>query len=167
MKTLYLIRHAKSSWGDLSLSDFDRPLNERGKRNAPFMGKIIRSKGIKPDLIVSSPAKRAYSTAKKIAKEIGYKTENIKTESSIYEADVRTLLKVVNELSANAKTVMLFGHNPGFTDFTNYLSGANISNIPTCGMVCIRFSTSKWEEISRDTGTFTEFDYPKNYPEGY
>ncbi|MFN3343821.1 MAG: SixA phosphatase family protein [Flavobacteriales bacterium] len=167
MKTLYLVRHAKSSWSDLTLSDFDRPLNERGKRNAPFMGKIFRSKGIKPDLIVSSPAKRALSTAKKIAKEIDYETENIKTESSIYEADLRTLLKVVNELPTKAKTVMLFGHNPGITEFANYLAGTDISNIPTCGMVCIRFSTSKWEEISRDTGTFVEFDYPKNYPKGY
>lgn len=167
MKTLYLVRHAKSSWDDLSLRDFDRPLNERGKRNALFMGKLFRSKGIKPDLIVSSPAKRAYSTAKKIAKEIGYETENIKTEPSIYDADVRALLKVVNELPEKAKSVMLFGHNPGFTDFANYLAGTDISNIPTCGMVCIRFSTSKWKEISRDTGTFVEFDYPKNYPEGY
>jgi len=163
MKTLYLIRHAKSSRDDFSLKDIDRPLNERGKKNAPFMGKILADSGLKPDVMISGPAKRAFSTAKKIAKELGYAKEFIVIEPSIYEAGIKELLHLVNSLKNEWKTVVLFGHNPGFTDFCNYLTGANLVNIPTCGVVKIEFDTRDWKMVSGDTGRLVWFDSPKNH----
>jgi phosphohistidine phosphatase len=163
MKTLYLIRHAKSSWDDITLPDFDRPLNERGKKNAPFMGKVLNTLGIQPDLIVSSNAKRAITTAKKIAEEVGYDKSKIKEEPKIYEASVKTLLQIVNQLDDKHKVVFMFGHNPGFTDFANYLSDANLVNIPTCGIARIDFDTKHWAEVSKSTGHLSYFDFPKNH----
>lgn len=164
MPELILVRHAKSDWGDLSLSDFDRPLNARGKKNAPFMGKMLRQKKVKPDLIVSSPAKRAKSTAKRMAEELDYAKEKIVFEQSVYESDVKTLLKIVNAFPDKKKKIMLVGHNPGMTDFLNYLSDAGIVNLPTCAVAIIRFDCGNWQEVSGGTGTLTALDFPKNYP---
>lgn len=163
MRTLFLIRHAKSSWADLNIHDFDRPLNDRGKKNAPFMGKLLAKEKILPDLIISSPAKRAITTARKIAKEINYSIPKIEENKTIYEANVKTLLKIVNEINDKNKAVFLFGHNPGFTDFLNYLTGENIGNIPTCGIAEINFDVSSWKEISKDLGNLIRFDYPKKF----
>src|SRR5689334_22986953 len=111
MKTLFLVRHAKSSWAHLSLNDFDRPLNARGKKDAPFMGEILYNQHILPDLLLSSPAKRAFSTAKKIAKAIGYKKKEINTDKDIYDADEDTLLKVIHRQDQKYDSIMLVGHN--------------------------------------------------------
>jgi phosphohistidine phosphatase len=165
MKTLFLIRHAKSSQAEPGMKDFDRPLNDRGKKDAPLMGKILHQKKIKPDLLISSPAKRALSTAQKIAKEIDYPKAKIKKEAKIYEASVKTLLHIVNEIEDKNKNVFLFGHNPGFTDFLNYLTGDVIENIPTCGIAEIKFDADSWSEISRDTGKLVYFDSPKKNEE--
>lgn len=163
MKSLYLIRHAKSSWADLEMKDFDRPLNDRGKKNAPFMGKWLAQENIHPDLIISSPAKRAITTARKIAKEIDYLKDKIIQDKNIYEASVKTLLQIVNQIENEQNIVFLFGHNPGFTDFANYLTGENISNIPTCGIVQINFEIDDWKEVSKDLGTLIRFEYPKKF----
>jgi phosphohistidine phosphatase len=164
MKTLYLIRHAKSSWKDMSLSDFDRPLNKRGKNAAPLMGSKLKEKGVLPDFILSSPANRALTTAKVIAKEVGYPKGNIQTADQIYHAATSTLLQVVCELDDSYDTVFMFGHNPGFTDFANYLTGSYIGNVPTCGVVHIAFeATNNWAAVSAETGTLVEFDFPKHY----
>lgn len=163
MRTLFLIRHAKSSWADPGMSDFDRPLNKRGKMNAPFMGKLLAKENILPDLIISSPAKRAITTAKKIAKEINYKNENILLNEKIYEASEKTLLKIINEISDKNKTVFMIGHNPGFTALLNYLTEENISNIPTCGIVEINFEIDSWKEVSNGMGKLVRFDYPKKF----
>lgn len=163
MKTLFLIRHAKSSWADLEMKDFDRPLNERGKKNAPFMGKWLAKEKIHPDLIISSPAKRAITTARKIAKEIEYPKDKILQNKNIYEANVNTLLQLVNQIDNQNQIVFLFGHNPGFTDFLNYLTGENISNIPTCGITQINFEINDWKEVSKDLGTLIRFEYPKKF----
>lgn len=163
MKTLFLIRHAKSSWDDPSLDDFDRPLNARGKKNAPFMGKVLKKKKVKPDLIVSSPAVRAYKTAVAMAKELDYPKDKIIPEPLIYEASVRTLLKVVCAFPDTCSTIFLFGHNPGLTDFANYLTGARIANVPTTGMVEINFPVDTWKMVSSDLGELMNFDFPKNY----
>ena len=111
MKTLYLIRHAKSSWKDITLDDFDRPLNQRGKKNAPFMGKLLKQREVKPDLIISSPAKRAKCTANIIAREIGY-TKDIVFEPKIYESNLVSLKNVIYSIDDKYNTVFLFGHNP-------------------------------------------------------
>lgn len=161
MKKLFLIRHAKSDWGNPGLKDFDRPLNERGNKNAPFMGKLLKKERIYPDFIISSPAKRAITTARKIAKEIDYPKNKIVEEPKIYEANVKTLLQIVNSIEDENETVFLFGHNPGFTDFLNYLTEANIPNIPTCGIAQIEFENDSWKEVSRETGVMKNFYYPK------
>ncbi|WP_316832010.1 histidine phosphatase family protein [Pedobacter aquatilis] len=162
-KQLLLIRHGKSDWGNIDLKDFDRPLNKRGKENAPKMAERLVNRAFKFDLIVSSPAKRAKSTAKYFAE--AYQFEDIRYEEAIYEANTTTLLKVVNDLDDSADTVIMFGHNPGFTDLANELSDADIYNIPTAGMVLMSFPFESWKMVSRGTGDLVFFDYPKNSDE--
>lgn len=162
-KQLLLVRHAKSDWGDLNLKDFDRPLNKRGKENAPEMAERLFNRGFKFDLMVSSPAKRALKTAKYFSEKYGI--NEIQTSESIYEANTTTLLRVVNSLDNQAQTVILFGHNSGLTDFANELCNGDIYNIPTAGMVLISFPFDAWEMVSRGTGELVFFDYPKNSDE--
>jgi len=163
LKTLYLIRHAKSDWGNPNLKDFDRSLNERGNENAPFMGKLLKKEKIFPDLIISSPAKRAITTARKIAEEIDYPKNKIVEDLNIYEANIKTLLKIVNSIDDENEIVFMFGHNPGFTELLGYLTEANIPNIPTCGIAQIEFENDSWKEVSRETGNLKRFEYPKKY----
>ncbi|KQR71119.1 histidine phosphatase family protein [Pedobacter sp. Leaf176] len=162
-KQLLLVRHGKSDWGNADLKDFDRPLNKRGKENAPEMAERLIKRGFHFDLMVSSPAKRAKSTAKFFSK--AYQADDIQYEASIYEANTKTLLKVVNGLDDEADTVIMFGHNPGFTDLANELSDAGIYNIPTSGMVLMSFPFDSWTMVSRGTGELVFFDYPKNSDE--
>lgn len=162
-KQLLLVRHGKSDWGNLDLKDFDRPLNKRGKENAPEMAERLVQRGFKFDLIVSSPAKRAKSTAKFFAE--AYQVNDIQYEESIYEANTTALLKVINGLDDSADTVIMFGHNPGFTDLANELSDADIYNIPTAGMVFMSFPFDSWKMVSRGIGELVFFDYPKNSDE--
>ena len=162
-KQLLLVRHGKSDWGNLDLKDFDRPLNKRGKENAPEMAERLVQRGFRFDLIVSSPAKRAKSTAKFFAE--AYQVDDIQYEESIYEANTTALLKVINGLDDSAETVIMFGHNPGFTDLANELSDADIYNIPTAGMVLMSFPFDSWKMVSRGTGELVFFDYPKNSDE--
>ncbi len=162
-KEVLLVRHGKSDWGNLDLTDFDRPLNKRGKENAPEMAERLLNKGFKFDLMVSSPAKRAKTTAKYFAEAFHIKA--IQFEKSIYEASAKTLLQLINNLDETARTVIMFGHNPGFTDLANNLSGADIYNIPTAGMVLISFPFDSWSMVSQGTGELVFFDYPKNSDE--
>jgi phosphohistidine phosphatase len=161
-KRLLLIRHAKSDWGNPSLKDFDRPLNKRGHANAPEMAQRLAKQQIFPDQIVSSPALRALTTANYFAKEWGIKPPDIKTNQDIYEAGVRTLLGVVNQLDDQKDIIALFGHNPGFTDFANYLSNLDIDNMPTCSVVMLEFPFDEWKMVSNGTAKVLLFDYPKS-----
>jgi phosphohistidine phosphatase len=161
MKRLFLVRHAKSSWDDSSLDDIDRPLNSRGQKNAPEMGLRLRKQGIIPDLLISSPAKRALTTAKKISEEIGYPKKNIQIDDRLYHGSSSSMISIIQSLKKKINSVMLFGHNPGFTDFANSLCGINIYNIPTAGIVAIDFSTDSWSEVDYNTGELVFFDYPK------
>lgn len=160
-KQLLLVRHAKSDWVNFDLKDFDRPLNPRGFLNAPEMGERLSRKNILPDAIVSSPALRAITTAKLIANNLNFDTEKIIQNSQIYEASELDLLNVINRFGNNLNFVALFGHNPGITNFANYLADANIYNMPTCGMVLISFETDDWATISGATGQILWDDYPK------
>jgi phosphohistidine phosphatase len=165
MKTVYLIRHAKSSWEDEGLSDFDRPLNERGKIDAPRMGKRLKEKNLNADLFLSSPAKRAHSTAKRIADAMGYPKEKIKTEQALYHADEDEILNVIRSLNDKNDCVVLFGHNPGLTDFVNTMNHDRkrfIDNIPTCGVAAFRFETMSWKQIDFGKGELLFFDFPKS-----
>ena len=163
MRTLYIIRHAKSNWEDPGKADFERGLNDRGKRDAPRMGKRLKERDIHPDLILSSPAKRAFSTAKRIAKVLNYHEKNIKADHQLYHASEDTLLSVINTINDKHDTVLLFGHNPGLTDFVNTImeTEVNIDNIPTCGVVAIGFRVDSWKDISWAMGKLLFYDYPK------
>ncbi len=163
MLTLYLLRHAKSSWNEPHLKDFDRPLNKRGKRDAPFMGDVFFRLGIKPDLIVSSPAERAITTARIVAEHIKYSPNKIVRNENIYYAESKKLVQLINELPDEAKKVILVGHNPTFTDTINYLSDYNLSNLPTCSMVGIDFNADSWKEITKNSGRVTLHEFPKKY----
>ena len=162
MKRLYLVRHAKSSWDDPDLSDIDRPLNKRGKKDAPIMGERLKNEHkAKPDLIISSPAKRAIRTARIIAKEIGYSKEKIEIKDSLYASGVTAMLNVIHYLDDSLDEVMLFGHNPDLTSLANYLSNQQVDNIPTCGVFCVDFDVKSWQDIEKGKGIFKFFDYPK------
>jgi len=161
MKTLYLVRHAKSSWDNSELSDFDRPLNDRGMRDAPHMGKRLKEREVAPDLMLSSPARRAITTCKEIASIIGFEAARIKTDLRIYHADEEELITLLSELSDTQKIVMLFGHNPGLTHLANTLFNEHIMNIPTCGIVAGKLKIKSWSEINHGCGKLEFFDFPK------
>ena len=162
MKTLYIVRHAKSSWDDPSLADFDRPLNSRGRRDAPRMGKRLKEQNILPDLIFSSPAKRALSTAKRIAEELGYSKHAIETNEDLYHASEEEILSVLQGFSDKHSAVLMVGHNPGLTDFVNALMNLNIFNIPTCGIATCSLDVSSWKEIEFGKGINVFYDFPKS-----
>lgn len=163
MKYLYLVRHAKSSWDYPELPDFERPLNKRGKRNAPKMGIRLVSRGIKLDAVVSSPANRALTTAKTIADQLDFPIDKIIEDEAVYHATGSALISTIRCFSDEWKSVMLVGHNPVFTDLANYLKEADsyISNVPTCGVVAIEFAANRWQDITKNSGRLLFFDYPK------
>ncbi len=164
MKKLYLIRHAKSSWNDLNLDDFDRPLNKRGKHDAKLMGERLKSKKIKPDLIIASPAKRASITANVIAKKIDYELEKIDYQETIYEASLYNLLSILKSIDNKNDVVFLIGHNPSLNSLLNYLvESHDIENIVTTGMVEIKLDVERWGEIDEDSGEIVLFEFPKKY----
>ena len=162
MKILYLVRHAKSSWDDPFQDDFDRPLNKRGRTDAPRMARRLKEKDIHPDILLSSPAERALSTCILIAERAGYPKSYIHTNPKLYHATSDELLKIVREQQEPNDEVMIVAHNPGLTDFVNRLnSGAVTDNIPTCGIVCIKLPVALWKDVSWGKGKLQFFDYPK------
>ena len=152
MKELILVRHAKSSWQDPALRDHERPLNKRGKRDAPEMGDRLARRGYDPDLIISSSADRALETARAFAVKLGYPSEHIQTEERIYHASVDELLEAIRGVEASVETLVLFGHNPGFTQLANLLGPRDIFNMPTCGVLHLRFNTKSWSTIGPVAG---------------
>jgi phosphohistidine phosphatase len=162
-KTLYLIRHAKSSWDDPDISDSQRTLNKRGLNDAPLMGKLLKEKKVNPDLIISSPATRALATAEIFASELHYKEDKIKTDERIYDATMRDLMNVIREIDNECIIVMLFGHNPGLTNFANVLGNKFISEMPTCSVIGIKLDIKNWSETERHCGKIFLFEYPKKH----
>jgi len=164
MKTVFLVRHAKSNWKDSSLKDFDRPLNKRGKRDAPFMGKKLKERQVVPDLILSSPAKRAKKTATAIAEEIGYPKKKIRYDDKMYHSGARALLEIVRNQDDGHGTIMLFGHNPDLGDLAEMLlEKGPVYTIPTTGVYGIRFAVSSWKNVREGKGETVFFDYPKRH----
>jgi phosphohistidine phosphatase len=163
MKTLYIMRHAKSSWDFIDLSDHDRPLNNRGRKDAPAMGRELVAREESVDLIVSSSAVRALSTATLVAKELEYDVDKIAIEEDIYKADKREMLVVIKNIPNQFDKVLILGHNPTLTDLVNMLSPELIPDIPTAGIVALRFACTTWREISKDNAALHFFDFPKNH----
>ncbi|RPI71769.1 MAG: histidine phosphatase family protein [Ignavibacteriales bacterium] len=163
MKKLFLIRHAKSSWDFSELTDFERPLNKRGRRDAPFMAKLLAQQGVSPDLIISSPATRAITTARYFCEPLSYSFHNLTLEPRLYGASVDEIIDVICNIDNTYSNLMLFSHNPGLTDFADQLSDKPINNIPTCGIVAFSFNIDSWNEINNDSSEILFFEYPKKY----
>lgn len=161
MKKLLLVRHAKSSWKDPSLPDAERPLNRRGERDAREMGKRLAQRSVRLDLIISSPAKRAIATAKRMAKELD-SDKRIVEEEKLYDAGARQILAVIRSVDDEHDAIMLVAHNPGVTDLVNQISGERLDNIPTCGIVELTYAVEAWKEIALAKPVDFSFDYPKN-----
>jgi len=161
MKQLLIIRHAKSSWNLSTLNDFDRPLNERGLRDAPMMGKRLFDKGIAIDAFISSTAKRAFTTATYIANAYGVQEKDIIKVPELYHAAPSVFYKVIKGVNDNFNNIAIFSHNPGITDFVNQLTSATIDNMPTCAVFAIRADTDSWKDFDKVTKEFWFFDYPK------
>jgi phosphohistidine phosphatase len=159
-RMLILVRHAKSGWDDLALADTERPLAERGKRDAPLMGKRLAQRQVKPDLILSSPARRALATAEIIAKELDYRARDIVVDERLYASEAATLLDVIGGLSDKLKCVMLFGHNPEFSELAHRLS-SKLTLMPTCAVAEFTFESQSWATIGAIKPVKVVLDYPK------
>jgi phosphohistidine phosphatase len=165
MKTLFLVRHAKSSWDNANLSDHDRPLSQRGERDAPRMGKRLRKRGDRPEIIISSSAVRAQTTARILATAIAYPTTDIAIDERLYGAEAEDVLSIIGDLDDRIHCAMLVGHNPTFTALINALGGCDLVNVPTCGMAVLTFPIDSWKNIATAQGTLVDFDFPKNAAE--
>ena len=160
MKTLYLLRHAKSSWGDASMSDFERPLNPRGLKAAPFMGGLMRERALRIDTIICSPAVRALATAELVCGEIGH-TQEITLDGRVYEASVEELLRIISEIGDGYDSALLVGHNPGFEDTARYLTN-QIFSMPTASLAIIDLQIDRWAEIAAGSGVIRELVRPRD-----
>lgn len=160
-KRLTLLRHAKSSWHEPDLSDFDRPLNRRGQRDAPLMGQRLAEKGFAPDLLLVSPALRARLTAEAIAKQLMIDKNRLSFDESIYLAKVHELIILLRAIAEDQQNVLLVGHNPGITDLANYLIGGRIENVPTCGVFSVVLQVPRWDQLKRASARLLYYDYPK------
>ncbi|MFZ4398943.1 MAG: SixA phosphatase family protein [Bacteroidales bacterium] len=148
MKTLYIIRHAKSSWEFTNLSDEERPLIEKGIKRSKKIGKYLKEQNVKADIIISSHANRALNTAQIIAKKINYPEEKILIDKKIYGTGIDNLFNTIYGIPNEYKCAIIFGHNPTFTNIANYFLDEKIDNLPTSGLVCVVFETDKWNEIA-------------------
>jgi phosphohistidine phosphatase len=146
VKSVLILRHAKSSWKDSEIDDHERPLNKRGKRDAPIMGKLLKNKHLVPDLIISSTAKRARSTAKRVAESSGYMGK-ITLDRSLYAAEPAAYINVLRHLSNEYTQVLMVGHNPGIEELVSMIAGEE-HVMPTCSLVHIRFDINSWNEIN-------------------
>ena len=161
-KELILVRHAKSSWDNMELYDHDRPLNERGKRNAPEMGERLKRHGTNPDAVFTSTALRAATTAKIISKKLDFRSEQIFYETGLYHADVSKWLEFICGLDDQWGSVMAFGHNPGLTELVADVWGLPVVNVPTCGVIFLTFEGGAWIKTVLEGPATARFDYPKN-----
>ena len=162
MKILTIVRHAKSSWTDTGLSDRKRPLNKRGERDAPDMGRRIHEHGIRPSLIITSPAKRAWATAKIIAREINYPLEFLQREDGLYLASLDEILDTIVAQDNGFNNLMIVGHNPGLTDFANFLVPGLTNNLPTAGVVSVEIDRDDWSLYTQPQAKLLVHDWPKN-----
>lgn len=164
MKRLFVMRHAKSSWGDANLADFDRPLNDRGLEAAPFMGRLMAERNLAPEIILSSPAKRARQTAELVKESAGWNAE-LRLEDSIYEASPITLCRVVAELSNDVASAIVIGHNPGMEGFIRLLTG-RLEPMSTAALAVIDLAIDDWRGIEPATGRLVEVVRPKELMKG-
>lgn len=162
MKTLLLVRHAKSSWNSDVSTDFERPLNNRGMRDAPEMANRLISRGLIPDKLISSTAARALATARLLVQGLSLDSKILATTDKIYEAPVQALLDTICGIDDRFQTVIMVGHNPGMSATGNYLCEKARLEMPTCAMACLQLETDSWSHVYRDCATMLWYDYPKS-----
>jgi phosphohistidine phosphatase len=164
MKELFLIRHAKSDWGTDFLKDVDRPLNQRGYQDAYFMSQwFLKNKKV-PEGIISSPATRALNTALIFARTFDYDMDRFAIKKDIYEAHSKKLISIIQDQSNDVHSLAVFCHNPGITETCNLLiKDFYVDNVPTCGIMGIKFSVSAWRDIGEKNGALDFFQFPKNF----
>ncbi|MCX6295079.1 MAG: histidine phosphatase family protein [Bacteroidetes bacterium] len=163
MKTLYLIRHAKSDWSIDGLSDIDRPLNKRGYDDAHKMSLILKEKKIVPDLIISSPAVRAISTSLIFCRIFDYDPKSILINKNLYDTSVKEYVHAISKIYSNHQVVLLFGHNPSITNTFSALTNVTNKEMPTCGIAGIQSNVSNWGDFSKKSNTLIYLDFPKNH----
>jgi phosphohistidine phosphatase len=163
MKTILINRHAKSDWADEGMADFDRPLSERGERDAPEMAERLKAREINIDKIISSPAKRAITTCRHFCEVNGWDFDKVEQKREIYESGMKTVTDTAASLPEDIDTVIFFGHNPDFSQLITWYSGKQFGNLPTCGIVCIDFDTDNWTDTKEMNGKIRFFDFPKNH----
>ena len=161
-RSVIVVRHAKSSWSDPSQPDFERPLNDRGKADAPVMAKRLLDRQIQIDAFISSPAKRAKKTATIFAEVYGVEKEQLILVPSLYHAEPSDFFRTIAAAPDTANTIALFSHNPGITSFVNMLSKVNVDDMPTCAMYAVQCELSNWSEFESAQKDFWFFDYPKS-----
>ncbi|MEI8032451.1 MAG: histidine phosphatase family protein [Chlorobiaceae bacterium] len=161
MKTIYLVRHAKSGWDSANTSDFDRPLSDRGRKSAPRMAELLKGMGVLPEMIISSPAKRAITTAEIFSRALDYPEESILSLLEVYHGGTDDLLAVVRKIPAGCATAMLFGHNPTITDFAGLLAGKMMATMDPCGIARIDMDIDSWEDAGSAKGRLVWHDSPK------
>lgn len=162
MRELTLIRHAKSSWDDPDLRDFDRPLNKRGKRNAPMMAARLARHANAPHALVSSPAARALATAWHFAASLEIDKLDIAQDARIYHASPRVLMDVIAEFDPGARRTAMFGHNPGLSELCHRLASVPFDQMPTCAIVILELDIKHWEQITPGCGRLLAYMYPKD-----
>ena len=160
MKTLYIVRHAKAASRSLNIPDFERSLVKKGIKDAKLICAQLKTDEIKPELLISSPANRAFETAKVFAKVLGHPVRNIILEKDIYDSRYSLLLRLIKKLDDKYKTAMLFGHDPSISEIVMYLTKDFTEYLPKTGMVCINFNIYKWHRISKGKGTLHSIYYP-------
>lgn len=160
-RLLLICRHAKSSWEGEVCRDIDRPLNKRGQRDAPEMGQRLKRRQVLPDLIITSPALRARTTAELIAVQLGYPLAGVRIDPGQYAATVPSLLARLQAIEPQVARVMIVGHNPEFTALANVLGGLAIDKLPTCAMVALALPLVSWDQLAPGCGTLVWYDFPK------
>ncbi|MBI5018389.1 MAG: histidine phosphatase family protein [Deltaproteobacteria bacterium] len=160
MKRLMLVRHGKAKREASSGRDFDRPLSRRGEEDAPEMGSRLAGRGVRPEAVITSPAKRARSTARRIARALGHPVAAIREEDAIYDATVPTLLALVRSFDDEWTDVLLVGHNPGLEELASLFTAGAIDGLPTCAVVGLGFEVRRWREVDGGGATVLSFDVP-------
>ena len=159
MKSLIIVRHCKSSWADLSLSDFDRPLNKRGNIDGELMSNYLREKEKKIDKLILSTSKRTRLTSKYFTEKIHF--DSISYLDELYHASYSDIINIISKVENNFNSVMVIGHNPGLTELINQYTIMNIYNLPTTGVVKVEFKVDKWERITENKGKIVYKKFPK------
>jgi len=161
-KTLFIVRHGKSSWDNEEISDSDRPLKERGIVDSYTMASRFKTKGVQPEIIFSSPAIRALHTAIIFCQVLNLPEKILQIDGRLLHPGNSDLLKLVSSFDDKYSRIMIFGHNPGFTDLVNSLSDIRLGNLPTTGVAVLEFETPRWSNAGKQTLLNTEIDYPKS-----